>query len=128
MQSKGQRPKLGATPATPPGRTTRVSKKSTAVSGVLPTLRSRRDRAQVHKIALTQVRKIALGGSIDRAAGASNKSKIALGGTIDGAAEASKVRKIALGITISLFFPQASDHYQDCQGGYSEILLLVDVQ
>ena len=30
--------------------------------------------------------------------------------------------------TLSLFFPQASEHYQDCQGGYSEILLFVDVQ
>ena len=97
MQSKGQRPKRGVTPATPPGRTTRVSKKSTAVSGVLPTLRSRRDCTQVRKIALTQVSEIGRDGSIDGTAGASNESKIALGGTIDGAAEASNVSEIALG-------------------------------
>ena len=100
MQFKGQRPKRGVTPATPPGRTTRASKKSTAVAGVLPTLHSKRDRTQVHETALTQVREIALSWSIDGAAGASNDSKIALGGTIDGAAGASNESKITLGGSI----------------------------
>ena len=97
MQSKGQCPKQGVTFATSPGCSTRTFKKPTAVTGVAPTLRSKRDCTQVRKIALTQVHEIALSGSIDGAAGASNESKIALDGTFDGSAEASNVSKITHG-------------------------------